>query len=796
MSFKDILKDESSLKSFFNQLENPLLCLSHDNLMQEANLFAIKILQLNAKQYVGINFRDFCNEQHYSLSKFIDKPHQSGDSFEETYVVNGTHYVILWKIIQLSDVNTTENTERIKKTEAGFLLVGYNLSEERSVIEKLKNTVYFYEDILSKLPTNVYWKDKNCVYMGCNDRLAKVMGLPSREAIKGMTDFDFDWGEGAAESYVAFDQKVMQTGQALTTEDVFKDSTGKVITVLTNKTPLKNRTGDTLGVLAISVDITDKKIAAIELLRAKEKAETASQVKSEFIANMSHDIRTPITGILGLAQSLKDHSENDTNREDAQLLIGATEQLLALLNEIIEVVRIESGEKVNGKEDFDLYAVVNHNLELLQPALREKQLTLRDDVDANVPRYLLGNRVYLSRILLNLLGNAVKFTQAGEVSVKVRLQDQDKLKKQVRLQIVVEDTGIGIPADKFDTIFEHFSRLSPSYEGRYTGYGLGLYTVKRYVNAMNGKIDVDSEMGQGTRFILSLPFALGKAVTTTITRVFEGPKTEMFETTPMTSIASKPWPAEASDTDGSRVLLVEDQPLAARMAVRLLTDLGCHAEHAPDGQQALALVSSQPFDLILMDIGLPDQSGLDVTRHIRQLADQAKAEIPIIALTGHMASDKRQSCLEAGMQDMLTKPLTNLAVENLLATYIVKQTPLKTVSSVSTDELPAIDMEDGMNILGGDLNAAKEVLDILLKILPEDYQAIQEAYTTKDYQRLYDLVHKLYGGLCYCGTPALREITKHIKQALVEQKEKKLPDLMKRLGQEVERLLEAYRQFS
>ena len=305
MSFVNMMKKECHLKKIFDELECPLIYVSNKELILDANGLAVKIIQLDPKNYVGINFRKFCNKKNYSITNLINEEPSSVDSLKETYRVYDTDYIISWKVIRL------DNNEQ---KAHDFLIVGYDLTKEQLAVENAENTVQFYENILSKLPTNVYWKDRNLVYMGCNNRLAKVMGLPSRRAIKGMTDFDFSWGiEGAAENFITFDQKVIKTGKALTTEDIFKEATGNLVTVLTNKTPLKNRQGEIVGVLAISVDITEQKKLEKSLEIAKEVAEASSKAKSEFIANMSHDIRTPITGITGVLQSLLYASEGIQN---------------------------------------------------------------------------------------------------------------------------------------------------------------------------------------------------------------------------------------------------------------------------------------------------------------------------------------------------------------------------------------------------------------------------------------------------------------------------------------------------
>ncbi|MCP4476033.1 MAG: PAS domain-containing protein, partial [Gammaproteobacteria bacterium] len=277
---------EEAYKRLFDSFNGLFIHLSTDALILDLNNVAEQAL--NARSTLlraGDNFLEFCHQHDLKLANFIKAIMTSKfPAYDQPFVEKLFRHTISWNLV---------NVENIDKKSSGFFLLGSKVQKD-VVITELEDQVAFYEDILSKLPTNVYWKDRNGVYMGCNDRLARSIGLSSRHAIRGMTDFDFDWGKGSSEKFIAFDKKVMDTEQSLTTEDVFKEASGHVVTVLTNKTPMKNRRGETVGVLAISVDITEKKKMELALLDEKKRAEAASHAKSEFIANMSHDMRTPI----------------------------------------------------------------------------------------------------------------------------------------------------------------------------------------------------------------------------------------------------------------------------------------------------------------------------------------------------------------------------------------------------------------------------------------------------------------------------------------------------------------------
>ena len=357
------------------------------------------------------------------------------------------------------------------------------------------------------MPEYIYWKDQDLVYQGCNYRVANSLDLKSPRDIIGKTDHDFGWSQNRIAELHKIDNLVLSEGINSTVEDIIPILQGVRI-MLTSKSPMKDKAGNIIGILGISFDISDRKQLEEELKISQQKAEVANEAKSDFIANMSHDIRTPITGMLGLIHRIKErHTQDPTTQRDTERLDKATWSLLRLLNEIIDIVDLESGEMNKAPETFSLWDLIEHNLQLQLPRTIDKGIDVRVDIDPGTPAVLFGPRVYLDRIVLNLLSNAIKFTEEGVVTLSMAATLEAE--NQLSLQIMIEDSGIGIPEDKFDLIFEHFARLLPSYRGTYEGSGLGLYTVKRYADVLGGTIDVSSEPGVGSRFTLTVPFVLG-----------------------------------------------------------------------------------------------------------------------------------------------------------------------------------------------------------------------------------------------------------------------------------------------
>ena len=650
-----------------------LVYLSGGYIIQASNSYAEKIIGHTQ----GFDFGALCKKEGIDLARYV-----LGEDdiryFSLPHLLTDRKVTIEWNVINISSTI---------RSISGIVLVGFeSTSITNSVINKLKERIFLYENILSKLPTNVYWKDESSVYMGCNDRLAKSMGLSSRNDVIGMTDFDFLWTEEEAKSFIEFDKKVMNEGKPLRTEDSFEEMSGKRVTMLTNKTPLRNPNGDINGVLAISVDITEKKRLEKDLEDTVNKLEYSNSAKSEFIANMSHDLKTPMTGLLGMLASLLQAEEDaraslnsksslsqeklekvlthvlDQMKEYADMALISGKRLNQFHDDVLNNVELDSGESQESVTDFNLDHLIQDVIGLQKPAAFNKKLNLTAEINEHTPCYLNGFRQSFYRILVNLISNSIKFTKEGSITVNVSLNEPNDSDlcyagDKIALKVRVSDTGIGIPHDKFDEIFNQFSRLTPSYKGIYKGLGMGLYAVKKYVNEMKGEIRVESKVNEGSHFTVYLPFNIDKEGETKFvdsSKKSEGlgfdKETELDEDSVNDS--------EKKDENKKSVLLIEDDKIAGKVASMILVSLGCSVDIAESGEEAIEKLGQKNYKLIIMDIGLPGMSGIETAAAIRQLKDENKANTPIVALTGHAYGKSRQLCLNAGMQSVFGKPAT------------------------------------------------------------------------------------------------------------------------------------------
>ncbi|QOR39844.1 response regulator [Billgrantia diversa] len=365
-----------------------------------------------------------------------------------------------------------------------------------------------------------------------------------------------------------------------------------------------------------------------KLQSTAQRAEAASQSKSEFLATVSHEIRTPLNGVIGMSDLLLDQPIDAQSREYARTLHVSAARLLELINDILDFSKIESGKLELERRSFRLTALIEDACELFAPRARDKGLELVIQVSPALPEQLLGDPTRLRQVLLNLLSNAIKFTEHGEVRVEATLNAQGQL------NLAVCDTGPGIAEDKLARLFEPFRQGDASTARRYGGTGLGLAISRRLAEAMDGSIGVDSRPGQGSCFWIELPLE---------------PAHDDHE-------AEVPEPTRMEPSVGGRVLLVEDDPVNQQVAVALLGRLGCEVDVVESGGRALALAGRDAFDMIFMDVQMPGMDGLETTRRLREAGGWC-ARVPIVAMTAGGPGAERERCLAAGMTDYLVKPL-------------------------------------------------------------------------------------------------------------------------------------------
>ncbi|KUG28052.1 hypothetical protein ASZ90_002073 [hydrocarbon metagenome] len=499
---------------------------------------------------------------------------------------------------------------------------------------------------------------------------------------------------------------------------------GRVRHLFGNASPLCDEAGAVTGVIGAFVDITDRKSLEHDLLRARDAAERASQAKSRFLADVSHEIRTPMNAVIGMAEMLLRTTLSPEQGECARTIRQAAGHLLDLLNDILDLSKIEADKLVPHNADFELGDLLDSVITTFSLSAREKGLALGLRLSPDVPGRLHGDGRRLRQILINLVGNAVKFTERGEVTLRVSRQPgfHDGQKDAVPLEFVVEDTGIGIAPDKLPHIFDDFTQAHDTHAGKYGGTGLGLAISRHLARMLGGDITAVSREGRGSVFTATALFC--------------------------TSSTGRPQPAappgrrdEAERPHGRRqakILLVEDNPVNAKVAQLHLGRMGHQATTAADGFLALDILAREAFDLVLMDLELPGMDGIEAARRIRAgEAGRDRAATPIVAMTAHVMEEAREGCRAAGMDGYLPKPVNFFELEALID-GMLSRAP----GDVLARE-PLFDKEQAKRRMGIDDPTLAPIFQAALEEFEHLLEQLQSAAASGDTQALRLAAHTL-----------------------------------------------------
>ncbi|SHK54844.1 Signal transduction histidine kinase [Epilithonimonas mollis] len=467
---------------------------------------------------------------------------------------------------------------------------------------------------------------------------------------------------------------------------------------------------------------------------AEKKASAAAQTKENFLANMSHEIRTPLSGILGFTNLLQKRPLDETSSEFVSSIQRSGENLMAIINDILDLSKIEAGMMRITPGIFSINGLVNSVETFFVERAKEKGLTISSKIDSSIPDTLNGDATRLTQILVNLIGNAIKFTHQGSITIDIYNQQQNEDEAVIGFRI--SDTGIGIDKEKLNEVFERFNQGEDSTTRNFGGTGLGLSIVKSLIQLQNGNIEVTSEQGKGTTFHFYIPYGIAKEQITTIPSV----NTQYFKDRSNAPL---------------KVLVVDDNAINQSLMKHLLSQWNIDFDIVSNGLEAVEYLRNNASDLVLMDIQMPQMDGYAATQKIRE---ELKLKIPIIAMTAHALAGEREKCLSRGMNEYISKPIKEEELFKLISGFGLQENGKKNIETEETvSYYKVIDLAYMKSISNGDTDFEKTVTQQFLDKVSTHLQELKSAYDHKDFKLLKLRAHDLKSSVAIMGLLPLLE---------------------------------------
>ncbi len=738
----------------------------------------------------SITFDFFIRRVHPDDVALISTEYQTMLKGKEDRAIN--EFRVLWPDGTVRHVQFTVIIERDDNGKP-IRLIGSDLdvTETRQVEQALRDSQLRLQNILESAQAGTWEWNVQTGEARFNPRWAEIIGFGLWElaptSIDTWTRFvhpdDMPMSNRMLEAHFAGDTEYYDCQARMRHRDghwVWIQDHGKVVSWTDEGKPE--------WMYGTHLDITERKRLELDLIAASERAEQSSAAKSEFLSNMSHEIRTPLNAILGHLQLLGSTSLDATQASYAHKAYNASRILVGVIGDILDFSRIEANRLSLQIEPFSLRGELTNVTNVLDDEARKKGLNLTLTTDPGCPDELLGDALRINQVLLNLAGNAVKFTEQGAISIRVTPDStQPSTENAIRLLFEIEDSGIGIAEDRLQAIFDRFTQVDSSPTRVYSGSGLGLSISAGLLHLMQGEIGVTSVPGEGSRFWFVLPLALDQR-----RQALPADAGRMRR-------ASDQIPTLVGDAlRGMHILSVEDNPLNQEAITALLSGMGASVEQAANGLEAVALVvqAKQTFDLVLMDMQMPEMDGLEATRQLRQV--HGISDLPIIALTANAQAGDREVCLTAGMDDYLTKPVDIAILRDVVGRLRTRSSVIR----VSTDarsqstgvEVPhhAFDMQSAIARLGGRADVYARLVTRFLNDIDSTMAELSELMIDSApvaTEKATEILHTLRGTALTLGASELANTALEIETALTDGDEGSRVDMLDRLNLSLKRAL-------
>lgn len=620
------------------------------------------------------------------------------------------------------------------------LVIGYGLdiTNIKNIQQQIEQSEKRYRDVIDNSLAIVTTHDMDGKFITLNPMVGKIYGYSDEEMIgHSLKEFIPDEDKPLFEEQYL--EKIKNEKQS---SGIFRvlNKAGNIIYTLYNNF-LKEEEGKETYVIGFAVDITDRILAEKELKVAKKVTEELVQTKQNFLANMSHEIRTPMNAIMGMSRQLQKTALNEKQHSYLGTITAASENLLFIINDILDLSKLEAGKLALEKIGFEPKMVIGMVMQVMSHKAEEKGLKLTNSFcDAQLSPVLIGDPYRINQVLLNLVSNSIKFTEAGSVDISCKILHQTVLEQQV--QITVKDTGIGMDPDFVNNLFQKFRQEDESVARRFGGTGLGMSITKELVDLMGGEIIVASEKGKGT--VISIQFTFEKG---------------WEKDLPQKNISS----ANTGILQNKKILVVDDNEMNRLVATTILQEYGVLITEAANGAEATGLMDEQEFDLVLMDIQMPVMNGLEATSIIR---NELKSAIPVIALTANAIRGENEKCFAAGMNDYLSKPFE----ENQLIQIVSRWLDIKNVKTaeieatvVSEKIIPLYDLAKLQEIARGNEGFIDKMLQLFIDQVPAAVKETKQALAQGDLGKVKSVVHRIKPSVASLGIDSVKEDIRNIE---------------------------------
>jgi len=616
-------------------------------------------------------------------------------------------------------------------TEKKKIEIELKESEQRRKENQLR-----LEAILENTTSLIFIKGLDGRYITINKRFKEVMGVTD-EMVIGKTDYEFSEKE-SGDHYKMLDEEVISTRKPVETEEwIFGPEGRKNLLVI--KFPLVDHRKKIFGIGGIATDITDRVLYQQKLIEARKNAEEAKQLQEQFLANMSHEIRTPMNGIQGMTNLLLQTELNGQQKEFTSMIKRSVNNLLIIVNDILDFSKIKAGKITLDKVPFRIREVLNQIKAQFEHEVVQKDLELIFDQDMGLPETVIGDPYRLNQVLVNVIGNAVKFTVSGEVRIKTEVIEQTGNKAHIRF--TVSDTGIGIPDEKASVIFEPFTQAGPEIARNYGGAGLGLSICKGLLELQGGTIQFANIPGGGVEFMIHIPYEVQHE------QSIEGDESQLLK--------------------GKNFLVVEDNEVNQKLVSYVLKKVGGNVDIAHNGKIAIDLLEQKKgdYDLIIMDIQMPVMDGYEATEYIRKTL---RLQIPVIAMTATALKGDRERSEQVGMNDFMLKPFDFDDLYKRLIRLLVKDTTKpNNLETMNSQKLYDLSLLEGLD----DKDSLLDVLNLFLENTPVQMTELAELSKKGDWDALYQLAHKLKGALAMLQATYISELLGKIEACAREKNE-------------------------